>query len=82
MINAIIKPCELVQYADDSFLFVANEDIEEAICYPELNISKMMHFFQCHRLNLKKTKHEFIFFVKGLNPFLRKHLHYELTIIL
>ena len=60
MINTIIKPCELVQYADDTFLFVANENIEEAIRHLELNISKMVHFFQCHRLNLNKTKTDFI----------------------
>ena len=42
MINTIIKPCELALYADDVFLSVANENIEEAICHLELNISKMV----------------------------------------
>ena len=74
MINPIIKPCELVHYADDTFLFVANEHIEEAICHLELNISKMVHFFQCHRLNLKKTKTEFLIFCKRAISFLTKTL--------
>ena len=69
LINTILKPCELVQYADNTFLIVANENNEEAICHLELNISRMVHFFQCHRLNLSRTKIEFIIFVKGLNPF-------------
>ena len=39
MINTMNKLCELVQYADDTSLFVANETIEDAIRPLELNIS-------------------------------------------
>ena len=74
MINTIIKPCELVQYADDTFLFVANENIEAAIRHLELNISKMVHFFQCHRLNLNKTKTDFIIFCKKAKSSITKTL--------
>ena len=45
-INTIIKPRELAQYAYDTFLFVANANIEDAIRHVKLNISKMVHFFQ------------------------------------
>ena len=64
MINTIFKPCELVHNADDTFLFVANENIEEAICHLEVNISKLVDFFQCPCLNLNKTKTEFKNFCK------------------
>ena len=74
MINTTIKPCELVQYADDTFLFVANENIEEAIRHLELNISKMVLIFQCHRLNLNKTKTDFIIFCKKAQSSLTKTL--------
>ena len=74
MINTIIKPCELVQYADDTFLFVANENLEEAIRHLELNISRMVHFFQSHRLYLNKTKTDFIIFCRKAESSITKTL--------
>ena len=70
IINTILKPCELVQYSDDTFVFVANEKIEEAIRHLELSIAKIVHMFQS--LNLNKTKTNFTIFCKGQNSFLGK----------
>ena len=37
MQNVIQKPCELVQYADDTFLFVSDECLNTAISQLETN---------------------------------------------
>ena len=55
MQNAIQKPCELVHYADDTFIFVSNECLNTAIS--QLAAS-LVDYFERHRLNLIESKTE------------------------
>ena len=64
MQNAIQKPCELVQYADDTFLFVSNECLNTAKSQLEANAATIFDYFEKHRLNLNERKTEFIVFCK------------------
>ena len=71
------EPVKIVQYADDTFLFAANEDIEVGINQLERVIEILLVFFQNHQLNLNATKTEFIFFSKKSR---NQEKNYELTV--
>ena len=62
--NSIQKPCELVQYADDTFLFVCNECLKTAISQLETNSANLVVYFERQRLNLIESKTGFIVFCK------------------
>ena len=64
MQSAIQEPCELVQYADDTFLFVSNECLNTAVSQLETNAANLVDYFERHRLNLNESKTEFIVFCK------------------
>ena len=64
MQNTIQKPCELIQYADDTFLFVFNECLNTAISQLETNAANLFDYFEWHRFNLDERKTEFIVFCK------------------
>ena len=64
MQNAIQTPCELVQWADDTFLFVSNEGLNTAISQLGTNAANLVDYFGKHRLNLNKSKTDFIVFCK------------------
>ena len=61
----IEKPCELVQYADDTFLFVSSKNLNLGINILENNLKKLNTYVEQHRLNLNDTKTEFIIFCKN-----------------
>ena len=61
---AIQEPYELVQYADDTFLFVSNECLNTAVSQLETNAANLVDYFERHRSNLNKSKTEFIVFCK------------------
>ena len=53
---SVSKPCELVQYADDTFIFVSGKKNEDAINLLEKNAKCLVDFFHRHRLNLNDKK--------------------------
>ena len=65
MKNSIQSPLYLVQYADDTFLFVAAKDIATGIDYLQKGIKELSDFFAIHRLNVNADKTEFIVFCKS-----------------
>ena len=64
MQNAIQKPCELAQYADDTFLFVSNECLNTAMSQLETNAANLIDYFERHRLKINEDEAEFIVFCK------------------
>ena len=50
------RTCELVQYADDTFIFVRGKKIEDAINLLEKTQNAQLIFFHRHRLNLNDKK--------------------------
>ena len=78
--NAIQKPCELVQYADDTFLFVSNECLKTAMSQLETNCANLVVYFEWQRLNLIESKTEFIVFCKRSKNSSTKNLKFRLTI--
>ena len=68
----VTEPVKSVQYADDTFLFAANEDIEVGIIQLERVIENLLVFFQNHQLNLNATKTEFIIFSKKIKESRKK----------
>ena len=44
----VLEPAKLVQYADDTFIFPANDDIEVGFNQLERVIKKQLVFFQSH----------------------------------
>ena len=62
MKNSIQSPLYLVQYADDTFLFVAAKDIATGVDYLQKAIKELSDFFAIHRLNVNadKTVHCFL----------------------
>ena len=60
----VTEPVKIVQNADDTFLFAANEDIEVGIIQLERVIEKLLVYVQNHQLNLNATKTVFIIFSK------------------
>ena len=65
MNNSIQSPLYLVQYADDTFLFVAAKDIATGVDYLQEGIKKLSDFFAIHRLNVNADKTEFIVFCES-----------------
>ena len=66
MKNSIQSPLYLVQYADDTFLFVAAKDIATGVDYLQKGIKELSsNFFAIHRLNVNADKTEFIVFCKS-----------------
>ena len=65
MKNSIQSPLYLVQYADDTFLFVAAKDIATGVDYLQKGIRRLSDFFAIHRLNVNTDKTEFIVFCKS-----------------
>ena len=65
MKNSIQSPLYLVQYADDTFLFVAAKDIATGVDYLQKGIKELSDFFAIHRLNVNADKTEFIVFCKS-----------------
>ena len=61
----VTEPVKSLQYADDTFLFAANEDIEFGNFQLERVLENLLVFFQHHRLNLNTNKTEFIIFFKN-----------------
>ena len=64
MQNGIHKPCELVQHADDTCLFVSNECLNTAISQLETNAANLVDCFERHLLNLNESKTEVMVFCK------------------
>ena len=54
----------LVQYADDTFVFVAANCINTGITNLERILEKLIDYFVSHRLNINADKTEFIVFCK------------------
>ena len=52
MQDNIVKPCELVQYADDTSIFGSCKKFEDVIQFLEKNIGDSVEYFDSHRLNL------------------------------
>ena len=50
MQSAIHEPCELVQYADDTFQFVSNECLNTAVSQLETNAANLVDYFERHNL--------------------------------
>ena len=65
MKNSIQSPLYLVQYADDTFLFVAAKDIVTGVEYLQKGIKELSDFFAIHRLSVNAEKTEFIVFCKS-----------------
>ena len=64
---SISKDCNLVQYADDTMIFLDHVDEAHAIKTLENNIKKFTIFFECHCLTINTNKTEFIIFSKPSN---------------
>ena len=71
----IAKPCELVQYANDIFLFSAGTELNDAISNLQMNIEKLVTFFESHKLNLIENKTELIVFSKRSRNHLKSNLN-------
>ena len=65
MKNSIQSPLYLVQYADDTFLFVAAKDIATGVDYLQKGKKQLFDFFAIHRLNVNADQTEFIVFCKS-----------------
>ena len=65
------KNHELVQKADDSFLFVSNECFNTAIHQLKTNAAIFDNFFERHRINLREKLNS-LFSVKDLKTSLQK----------
>ena len=76
---SVSKPCELVQYADDTFIFVSGKKIEDAINLLEKNAKCLVDFFHRHRLNLNDKKTEFIVFCRKSTNGLTKKLKLKIN---
>ena len=65
MKNSNESPLYLVQYADDTFLFVAAKDIATGVDYLQKGIKELSDSFAIHRLNVNADKTGFIVFCKS-----------------
>ena len=54
------RPTQLLQYADDNFLFSARENMEHSMKYFQTNIKNDILSFERHRLNTNTDKPEFM----------------------
>ena len=64
MQNIMPESSNLVQYADDTFVFVAANCINTGITNLERILEKIIDYFVSHRLNINADKTEFIVFCK------------------
>ena len=64
MQSEIKRPTQLLQYADDTFLFAAADKVETSIKQLEESVENLLKFFQAHRLNINTSKTDFIVFSK------------------
>ena len=65
MKSSIQSPINLVQYADDTFIFAAAKDIETSVAYLQKGLKTLSDFFAIHRLNINADKTEFVVFCKA-----------------
>ena len=68
----VTEPVNIVQYAEDTFLFAANGDIKAGINQLERFIENLLVFIQSHQLNLISNKTEFIIFSKKIKESKKK----------
>ena len=54
--------CQVIQYADDTFLYSSHTNENIARSYLEKNIEEMYHYFQSHQLMMHNKKTEYIVF--------------------
>ena len=52
----------IIQYADDTFIFCSGKKIYESKLHLEKNIAKLIHFFRKNELNVNESKTELIIF--------------------
>ena len=71
----IAKPCKLLQYADDTFLFSAGTELNDAISNLQMNIENLVTFIESHKLKLNENKTEFIVFSKRSRNHLKSNLN-------
>ena len=64
MEKSVSNNCQLVQYADDTLIYPAHQDKNQAIQNLEGNVKDLVHFFECHRLTINADKTEFTIFCK------------------
>ena len=62
--SSVQRPTQLVQYADDTFLYSVSGSLEQSIKDIETNIKNVILFFEKHRLNINADKTEFMIFCK------------------
>lgn len=60
MNNKIGQRCSIVQYADDTLLFVSGFDTESATQILAANIEKVTEYFQSHKLSINVGKTKFM----------------------
>ena len=63
-VNDIIDQinCDVAQYADDTLLFTASADIDEACQKLEQNCSQLVQYFNMHKMQVNVDKTDFIVF--------------------
>ena len=54
--------CQVIQYADDTFLYSSHTNENIARSYLEKNIEKLCYYFQSHQLMMNNKKTEYIVF--------------------
>ena len=54
--------CQVIQYADDTFLYSSHTNENIARSYLEKNIEKLCFYFQSHQLMMNNKKTEYIVF--------------------
>ena len=69
---SVQRPTQLVQYADDTFLYSAR-NLEQSIKYLETIIKNVILFFERHRLNMNADKTEFMIFCKKSQNHIADH---------
>ena len=70
---SVQRPTQLVQYADDTFLYSGSGNLEQSIKYLETNIKNVILFFERHRLNINADKTEFLIFCKKSQNHIADH---------
>lgn len=64
MKSVVPNNCKIVQYADDTFIFSSNKDIDMAIQNVEEACKNLVVYFKAHELMLNVDKTEFTIFCK------------------
>ena len=77
MRSSVQRPTQLVQYADDTFLYSASGNLEQSIKYLETNIKNVTLFFERHRLNINADKTEFMIFCKKSQNHIADHRQFK-----